>query len=228
MKKRKNLLVVLFLILASVLLLLSFNHLKGNNEEKNNFIKNGKEKILIKDVSKNQPVLGKNDAPVTIIEFGDYVCDGCQDFNRQVYPQIKKDYISSGKVKFIYINHPVNGDVSVAVSKAQEEILKYYPNKFWQIHEGLFKAGQEGDILGNWLTPEYLEDFYVKNGIPRKAAQAILVKINNDKKHLPLNEDLNLAKQLKINQAPTIFVNGKKINQVFNYNEIKKAIENAN
>jgi protein-disulfide isomerase len=50
----------------------------------------------------DDPVLGKTDAPVTMIEFSDYGCPFCERFYVQTLPQIEKEYIDTGKVKFVY------------------------------------------------------------------------------------------------------------------------------
>ena len=50
----------------------------------------------------DDPVLGKKDAPVTIIEFSDYQCPFCRKFWQDTLPSIKKDYIDTGKVKLVY------------------------------------------------------------------------------------------------------------------------------
>lgn len=47
-------------------------------------------------------VVGAEDAPVTLIEYASYTCVHCANFHKEVYPQIKADYIDTGKVKLIY------------------------------------------------------------------------------------------------------------------------------
>ena len=52
---------------------------------------------MIKDM-----ILGNPDAPVEVIEYASFTCPHCANFHEQLMPQVKKDYIDSGKVKFIY------------------------------------------------------------------------------------------------------------------------------
>ncbi|MEP2716349.1 DsbA family protein [Pseudophaeobacter sp.] len=47
-------------------------------------------------------VIGAEDAPVTLIEYASYTCPHCANFHTEVYPQLKADYIDTGKVKLIY------------------------------------------------------------------------------------------------------------------------------
>jgi len=56
----------------------------------------------------NDPVMGNKDAPVTIIEFGDFECPFCKKSFEELLPQLKRDYIDTGKVKFVYRDFPLD------------------------------------------------------------------------------------------------------------------------
>lgn len=56
---------------------------------------------------KNAPVWGRADAPVTIIEFSDFDCTFCKKAYDEILPELKKNYIDKGKVKFVYRNMPL-------------------------------------------------------------------------------------------------------------------------
>lgn len=51
-------------------------------------------------------VIGKADAPVTIIEYASYTCSHCADFHTNILPHIKKDFVDTGKVKIIFRDFP--------------------------------------------------------------------------------------------------------------------------
>ena len=53
-------------------------------------------------------VMGKADAPVTVIEFASLTCPHCAEFQRDVLPDFKKDYIDTGKAKLIYRDYPLD------------------------------------------------------------------------------------------------------------------------
>ena len=54
-------------------------------------------------------VLGKADAPITVIEYSSFTCSHCADFYNTTMPEIEKRYIETGKVKFIFRDYPVDG-----------------------------------------------------------------------------------------------------------------------
>ena len=55
----------------------------------------------------DDPFIGSEDAPVTIIEFSDYQCPFCRKFWTETLPLIKSEYIDTGKVKFVYRDFPL-------------------------------------------------------------------------------------------------------------------------
>ena len=84
------------------------------------------------------PVLGDENAPVTIVEFSDLECPFCEQFFTGAYPQIKKDYIDTGKVKMYFRHyplpfHPMAKPAAVAVECANDQ------GKFWEMHDRVFQ-----------------------------------------------------------------------------------------
>lgn len=66
----------------------------------------------------DDPVLGNKDAKVTLIEFSDYECPFCKRHFDQTYPQLKKDYIDTGKVKLVFRDFPLSFHDPMATTEA--------------------------------------------------------------------------------------------------------------
>lgn len=84
------------------------------------------------------PALGNSKAPVTMIEFSDLQCPFCRQFFTTAFPQIKKDYIDTGRVQFYYRHlpltiHPLARPFANATECANEQ------GKFWEMHDLIFK-----------------------------------------------------------------------------------------
>jgi len=84
------------------------------------------------------PTLGRADAPVTLVEFSDYQCPFCQRFFATTLPALKKDYIDTGKLRFVYRDfplemHPHAREAAVAAHCAGEQ------GKYWEMHDALFQ-----------------------------------------------------------------------------------------
>ena len=86
----------------------------------------------------NDPVKGKPDAPVTIIEFSDFQCPFCAKFYQEAYPQIIKEYVDTGKVKLVYRDYPL-GFHPNAQKAAEASECAHEQNKFWEMHDKLFE-----------------------------------------------------------------------------------------
>jgi len=82
--------------------------------------------------------LGKNDAPVVIIEYTDYQCPYCGRFETTTFPEIKKNFIDTGKVKFIKRDVPLEFH-QFALKAAQSARCAGEQSKFWEMNEVLFK-----------------------------------------------------------------------------------------
>ena len=83
-------------------------------------------------------ILGSSDAPVTLIEYGDYQCPYCAEYFQNVQPEVLKDYISTGKVKMVFRNFAFLGPESTAAAEAAE--CAEDQNELWPYHDALYSA----------------------------------------------------------------------------------------
>lgn len=97
------------------------------------------------------PFLGKADAPLTLVMFTDYQCPFCSRFETQTLPEIKKQYIDTGKLRFVVRDlplpfHPNAPKASEAVYCAEEQ------GKYWELRD---KLVANGDKLDAKQLPDY-------------------------------------------------------------------------
>ncbi|MEN9625731.1 MAG: hypothetical protein RL557_59 [archaeon] len=100
-------------------------------------------------------ILGNKNAPVTIIEFSDYQCPFCERFWSQTLPEIKKEYIDTGKVKFVYRDFPLESIHPMAMPAAiATECVKEAGGDaaFWKMHDKIFGNQQSLSVanLKSW------------------------------------------------------------------------------
>jgi len=86
----------------------------------------------------DDPSWGPEDAPVTIIEFSEFLCPYCQRFALQTLPQIKQAY--EGKVRYVYRDFIVHGEPAMKISEASE--CADDQEKFWEYHDHLWENYQ--------------------------------------------------------------------------------------
>lgn len=88
------------------------------------------------------PVLGKEGAKVTLVEFSDYQCPFCGRHFTQTEGQIKKEYIDTGKVKFYYRDYPLSQIHPGAQKGAEAARCAGDQNKYWEYHDLVFQNQQ--------------------------------------------------------------------------------------
>lgn len=170
----------------------------------------------------NQPTIGKNDAPVTVVEFGDFKCPACKVWGEQIFPQLVTDYVETGKVKFSYINVLFHGDESKLASLAAESIFKNSPDEYWNFHKELFKEQPSNDSV--WITPKTI--YSIAEKFPSIDIKKLESAITEETLIEEVNNDMKLVEEFNINQTPTIFIGNTIVEDPFNYESLKEIIEN--
>jgi len=85
------------------------------------------------------PTLGRPDAPVTLVEFSDYQCPFCQRFFLATLPALKRDYIDTGKVRYVFRDYPLDQIHPQARKAAEAAHCAGDQGKYWEMHDLLFR-----------------------------------------------------------------------------------------
>ena len=88
----------------------------------------------------NSPVLGKADAPITIVEYSDFECPFCGRFFTQTIPSLKRDYVDTGKARFAYKQFPLTSIHPKAQGAAEASLCAHEQGKFWEMHDRMFEG----------------------------------------------------------------------------------------
>lgn len=106
-------------------------------------------------IENGSPFLGNPNAPITILEWGDYQCTFCYKFHQNTLQIIDEDYIKTGKVKMVFKDFPLNGPDSKLAAEAS--YCAQDQQKYWQYHDELYR-NWGGERTG-WITREALSEF---------------------------------------------------------------------
>jgi protein-disulfide isomerase len=153
-------------------------------------------------VQPNDRVLGKADAPITIIEYASLTCPHCAHFDVDVLPKLKEKWIDSGKAKLVLRDFPLDEPALRAAMVARCAP----PDRFYPLVDTFF--GQQEQ----WVTARdyraVLEKLAKLGGISKKEFAACI----SDKKleDQVAQSRLTAAQQLGVEATPTFFINGKK------------------
>ena len=161
---------------------------------------------------------GNKDAKITIITYESLTCSHCADFHKNVYPELKKEYIDTDLVKIEFRHFPLDiqafnaSKVSQCRNDGQSKIL-----------HSLF-ANQQKWVKGSTIEEanENLQKFLDNEGF-----NIDLEKCTNNKEieDFVLNDRINGVKKFKINATPTIIINNEKFEKPLNFKNLKKALE---
>jgi protein-disulfide isomerase len=86
----------------------------------------------------DSPSLGRAEAPVTIVEFSDYQCPFCQRFAATTLPALKAAYVDSGRVRYVFRDHPLDQLHPQARKAAEAAHCAGEQGKYWEMHDALF------------------------------------------------------------------------------------------
>jgi protein-disulfide isomerase len=176
----------------------------------------------------NQPFLGKESAPVSIIEFGDYKCPNCKNFTKDVVPIIQKELVDTGKAKFYFMNDSfINVDSERSAKFAESVFAELGNDTFWKFHDLLYKKQPEDSKYEKMDV--FTEDFLVttlKEVTSESDANKALKNFQAKKSDKAWNKDMNYAEKLGVTGTPTIYVNGEQFNGQ-TIDDLKDMVEKA-
>ena len=107
------------------------------------------------------PILGDSNAPLTLVEWGDYQCTYCHRFHEEVKDSVLSNFVESGKIRFTFRDFTLNGPASVLAAEAA--YCAGDQNKYWEYHDELYN-NWEGENTG-WVTMSNLKRFASNVGL---------------------------------------------------------------
>lgn len=170
------------------------------------------------NVTAEDPVKGDPNAKVTVVEFADYQCPFCERFHKEVYKQIMKDYVDTGKVRFVYKNLAFLGKESTDAANAA--LCAKEQNKFWEYHDYLFDH-QSGENQGAFAIDK-LKEFAVAVGLEPTQFNSCL---DSAKYQAQVDADQAEANKNGFNSTPSTAVGSVPIIGAQPYASFKAAIE---
>jgi protein-disulfide isomerase len=163
-------------------------------------------------------VSGNDNAKITIIAYESLTCSHCADFHKNVYPQLKKEYIDTGLAKIEFRHFPLD----VAALNASK-IAQCKEDQSLEILESLY-SNQQAWVKGNTVEAinNNLQKFVKKQGYKLNFEKCIN---NKEIEDFVLNDRIEGTKNFKVNATPTIIINDKKFEKSLNYKNLKKSLE---
>ncbi len=172
---------------------------------------------LLKPGPLGDKILGDEAAPVTIIEYASMTCGHCANFHKRTWPDLKKDYIETGKVRFIFREFPLDPVASAAFMLARCAPQE----KYFDIVDIMFEEQRAWAFTDN--PYQSLLDFSKQIGFTQETFEECLTNQG-------LLDAVNAvrergANEFGVNSTPTFFINGEKHSGALSIEEMGKIIE---
>jgi protein-disulfide isomerase len=129
------------------------------------------------------------------IEFSDFQCPYCGRFARDVYPTLRRDFVDSGRLKYVFRHFPLETIHPFALKAAEAVECAGQQGKYWELHDHLF-ANQQA------LSQEHLLEYAKTFGLDTRAFQTCM----DGQMTAFIREDLAIAQRLGISSTPTFFI----------------------
>jgi protein-disulfide isomerase len=136
--------------------------------------------------------IGRADAPVTLVEFADYQCPFCKRFHTDAYAELKKNYIDTGKVRFVSRDLPLEFH-PFAMKAAEAARCAGDQNKYWELRDALYtnSAPPSEDVIKKAVESLSLD------------AKGFQACFDSDKYKADVQKDASEAATLQISGTPT-------------------------
>ena len=163
-------------------------------------------------------IVGNIDAKITIIAYESLTCSHCASFHKNVYPQLKEEFLDTGLAKIEFRHFPLDmaalnaSIISQCKNDGNSDILQSLYN-----NQQMWVKGSTVEEANKNLQK------YLRNEGFRINFETC---VNNKQiENFVLNDRIEGAKTFKVDATPTIIINNKKFEKTLNYKNLKKALE---
>jgi protein-disulfide isomerase len=146
---------------------------------------------------------GSPKAPVTVYEMSDFQCPYCRQFALETFPPLEREYIRTGKVRWVFINFPLTSVHQHASAAAELALCAGKQKSFWRVHDLLF-AHQE-----SWAPLKEAGPFFVSLADSAGLAKpALLACLESSDTRNSVRADAEGAARSGATSTPTFYIEG--------------------
>lgn len=238
MEKNKDIIILVFVFAALFVVALSFIFLSDETNDQSSILNQdkamdqpplpsaftaiplaeeniGQQKIEIWSASDGGSVRGNPNASVVIVEFCDFQYLKCAKAYKEI---IKVLEAYTGKVKFVYIDFPLNDVHIFAQDAAEASKCAEEQGRYWEYHDRLFESQQEWKEKGGLYLKKYAEELMLD-------VEKFNSCFDSRKYNKAVQEDMNDGKNLGITSIPFFFINNRTLVGALKFEDLQKVIE---
>jgi protein-disulfide isomerase len=166
-------------------------------------------------------IAGSPDAKLWVIVVSDFQCPFCKQWHDESYTTFRNEYVKTGKVRFAYINYPLNSHLN-AWPAAQSAMCAGAQDKFWPMHEALFATQQQWEVM----TPPtpFLDSLARSLSLDMKRFTDC---VSSGKMRALIQGDHDRALAAGASSTPTFLVGGQVLVGAMPIADLRKAVDSA-
>jgi len=153
------------------------------------------------DLSNASPALGSKDAPITIIEFGDYQCPNCKNWFDNTKSEIITDYVETGKVKLYFVDAAHLGSDSISAARAS--YCAEDQEQYWDFHDYLYSKA--AGIQNGWADVESLKEYADEVGLDTEKFASC---IDSDEHKKRVETNIKISSNNNVKRTPSFVIVG--------------------
>ena len=172
------------------------------------------------------PTIGSTTAPIVVAYWFDYQCPVCQAFEENIMPQVKRDYIDTGKIRIVYKDMQFLGPDSQTLGLTARAVWQLAPDKFAAWHKALFDA--QGRENSGWATPDKIKSFSEPVlGADLTAKVMALATSSKTAFKARMDADKSEGDSYGLDATPSFIIGNKVLVGLYPYDKVKAAIDEA-
>ena len=189
------------------------------------------------DVSKSKPITlaagtplptsegylrGNANAPVSIVEFGDFECPTCEHFATITEPDVRAKLVDTGLASFRFYDFPIPGHLNT-MSASLAAACADHQGKFWEMHDALYQGQAEWNMQATTNPKKVIAGYVKRLGLDEKAWNDCF---DSQKDVARIEAHKAAGMKIGVNVTPTMVIEGKMYAQpTWTYDEMKKIVD---
>jgi protein-disulfide isomerase len=170
--------------------------------------------MLTEEVTEKDHIQGNSDAPITLVEYGDYECPHCGRAHL-ILKRIQHRF--GDQIRLVFRNFPLKQMHPMAEPAAETAEFAATQGKFWETHDAIFENQKS-------LSPEFLFELAERVGV---SAEGLREALQTEAFVARVRHDFLSGVRSGVNGTPTFFINGQRHDASYEYDDLVAGIENA-
>lgn len=186
----------------------------GETNEEADHVEGGDDKVIYDttEIIENKVSLGAEDAEKEVLFVLDYKCPYCKEWYRDTFPQLKEAFIDKGEVKFFVQSQVLLSIESLLLTDFTQKVETLYPEKYFELIDRIIIDSE----LEHWGTEKYITE------LTEDLALVGWEEVELD--YDIIRKTRQTTRGLEVDVVPTIYVNGRKVSDSNDFEEISRLI----